>query len=95
MQNEKNRAAARTEQMYKRLKLTPEGTALAGVLDVAGGRIALARALGVEITDVDNWCARGKVSKRGARLIDENSYFNTSKHTMLPALTEFQWMDER
>lgn len=95
MSREKTLGELRTEKMFKRLKKTPEGTALAGIIEQAGGRIALARGLGIDVVHIDNWCARGRVSKEGAIIIGNNENFDVTAEQMRPDLTKFQWMDKR
>ena len=91
MNAEKTPGEQRTADLHKRLSKTPAGKALATVLNAAGGRTALARALKVSVVQIDNWIRRNKVSKEGAEMIADSGYFNVTREFMRPDLKVFQW----
>lgn len=95
MTKELTKGELRTAAMFERLRETEEGKSLASLIEQAGGRIALARALDIGVVQIDNWCARGRVSKEGAVIIGKCKHFKVTAEQMRPDLTKFQWMDKR
>lgn len=69
---------------------TKPGRALKTLLDKHGGTLALASSLGIYDSTVQKWAEKGKVSKRGARLVE--SVLGVKKEKMRPDLTEKDWL---
>lgn len=55
---------------YKELKQAQKA-ALHALIKEAGYPSYLAKMLGVPVSTVHNWCRRGRISRAGARLVEE------------------------
>lgn len=80
-----------------RLSQTPEGRAIIGLVEHAGGWNAFLRATGFVEHDATNWYRRGRISQLGAYLIEEMQFFaeaGWTKEKILPSLGQYQWTDK-
>ena len=50
--------------------------ALKELIEEAGSNIHLARMIEVPISTVNSWVSRGRISRRGAQLVQDNSRFS-------------------
>jgi hypothetical protein len=76
---------------------TPDGAAIVGLVDHAGGWNAFLRATNFLEHDLTNWYRRGKVSQLGAYLISEMPFFaevGWTKERVLPSVGVYQWKEK-
>jgi hypothetical protein len=85
------------EHVKQRLSKTPEGQAIIGLVEHAGGWDAFLRATGFIEHDLTNWYRRGKISQLGAYLIEEIPFFadaGWTKEKVLPSVGLYQWKEK-
>ncbi len=70
---------------YKELKQA-QSAALAALIKEAGYPSYLAKMLDIPVSTVHNWCRRGRVSRAGARLVENCEQLPFTAKTLRPDL---------
>lgn len=77
------------------ITMTPSTNALQQLITLAGSQKQLAKLLGIEDHSIYDWLKAGRISKRGALLVESSKAFNSlfKAHKLRPDIEPKKWIN--